>query len=167
MADTHIVHDTFIIIQNCKAKLFNELKKFQHKNLDSNFIKYRAKISKALNRTEKNKVQPFDRYNLKDLSSATAAPPARDELVNFDQFISEDQHLPSGSIGLEGLVETNHVSQPGQSVREPSGQPEGDSEDQTSISPVDQQLNQVSEPKPENKDLSRESDINVSPSSCM
>jgi hypothetical protein len=26
MADTHIVYDSFIIIQNCKAKLFNELK---------------------------------------------------------------------------------------------------------------------------------------------
>jgi hypothetical protein len=63
------------------------LKKFQHKDLDSNFIKYRDKIIKSKNGIDKGRLPLFNRYKLKEMSSATAAPLARDELVSFDHFV--------------------------------------------------------------------------------
>ena len=107
IADPHILHDSFIIIQNCKTKLLNELKKFQTKNINAAYITY-FKMSQNKKPSNRTKIQSYDRYDLKSISSTAANPLLRDELINPENFVFESQmQIPEGS-GADILSEASN-----------------------------------------------------------
>ena len=88
--DSHVLHDSFAIIQNCKAKLLHNLRHFQVTITDTKYIDFRTReLSKKGQAIRPIKLDQINRF---DITKQTEHP-LSDQQFDADSFLEDESNF--------------------------------------------------------------------------